>query len=121
MPDRLAADGTPEQDQITGLAVMATVVRFNRKFPEKQLLVAGHTDTSGGADYNQTLSENRAETVKKYMVENGVEEANLSVVGYGETQPIANNKTAKGRALNRRIEIALQPNLDELPDLSSFE
>jgi OOP family OmpA-OmpF porin len=73
--------------------------------PDRQVVIEGHTDWTGPEEYNQTLSENRAEAVKKYMVEKGVAEENLSTVGYGESQPVAPNDTRDGRARNRRVEM----------------
>jgi chemotaxis protein MotB len=59
--------------------------------------------------------------VVQHLIKNGVAATNLSAAGYGDTQPVASNDTKEGRAQNRRIEIVLQPNLDELPDLSALE
>lgn len=67
--------------------------------------VAGHTDAVGPEDYNQQLSEQRAASVKAFLVERGVEASRISVVGYGEVQPRSTNDTVEGRRLNRRVEI----------------
>ena len=67
--------------------------------------IAGHTDAVGPEDYNQRLSEQRAEAVKAYLVERGVAADRISVVGYGELQPRSTNDTVEGRRLNRRVEI----------------
>jgi OOP family OmpA-OmpF porin len=67
--------------------------------------VAGHTDSVGGDEFNQRLSEARAQAVKDYLVQRGVEASRISVVGYGELQPRATNDTIEGRRLNRRVEI----------------
>ncbi len=72
--------------------------------PEYRLDIAGHTDSTGDDTYNQGLSERRAASVAKYLVEKGVDESRLTTTGYGETQPIADNDTAEGRAKNRRVE-----------------
>ncbi len=75
-----------------------------------KLDISGHTDNTGKADKNQTLSENRAKAVYDYLVSKGVTADRLASAGYGQDQPIADNKTAAGRAKNRRVELALHYN-----------
>ncbi|MDJ0805306.1 MAG: OmpA family protein [Gammaproteobacteria bacterium] len=70
--------------------------------------VIGHTDSSGSAAYNQTLSEKRAQAVADYLVSQGVESGSLSSKGMGESQPIADNSTSEGRASNRRVELQVK-------------
>jgi len=72
-------------------------------FPDVRIVVEGHTDSSGAAEYNQRLSERRADAVKDYLVERGVAAGRISTVGLGETQPIGDNDTEEGRAQNRRV------------------
>lgn len=67
--------------------------------------IAGHTDSTGSAEYNQKLSERRAESVRDYLVNNGVDSNRLTVKGYGESEPVADNATREGRAKNRRVEM----------------
>ncbi|MFZ5501955.1 MAG: OmpA family protein [Pseudomonadota bacterium] len=81
------------------------VVDFAKQYPDAELEAAGHTDSIGDEAYNQTLSERRAESVKGYLVSHGVDGSRVMVKGYGETQPVADNKTSEGRAQNRRVEI----------------
>ena len=81
------------------------VVRYNKT----TLTVAGHTDDVGSDQYNQGLSERRARSVAQYLESKRVNEARLSVVGKGESMPIASNATDGGRAENRRVEIYVQP------------
>ena len=69
------------------------------------IVVEGHTDDQGKDAANQKLSEARAKAVVDYLAKNGVDKSRLSAVGKGETQPVADNKTAQGRAANRRIEL----------------
>ncbi|HVW94885.1 MAG TPA: DUF6089 family protein [Mucilaginibacter sp.] len=71
------------------------------------LKLAGHTDNVGSDDANLRLSKERAESVKAYLVSKGVNPSRIEATGYGETQPIASNKTAKGRQMNRRVEFTL--------------
>jgi OmpA-OmpF porin, OOP family len=70
--------------------------------------VDGHTDASGKAEKNQTLSEDRANAVKAYLVTKGIAESRLKATGYGATKPVADNKTAAGKAKNRRTEMAVR-------------
>ena len=70
--------------------------------------IGGHTDDRGSDDANQALSEARATAIVAFMAERGVPEAGLRAVGYGESQPIADNETAEGRAENRRISFDWQ-------------
>lgn len=72
--------------------------------PSSPVTVEGHTDYIGSDQYNQRLSERRANAVRKYLIERGIASARIRVVGYGEQRPIADNKTAEGRAINRRAE-----------------
>jgi OOP family OmpA-OmpF porin len=69
--------------------------------------VAGHTDSVGTDQYNQGLSERRANSVRDYLVEQGVRASRLTAVGYGENRPVATNDTADGRQENRRVELVV--------------
>jgi OmpA-OmpF porin, OOP family len=73
----------------------------------KSIQVIGHTDSSGAASYNQSLSEKRAKAVAAYLVSQGVDGGILSAKGMGESSPMADNRTAEGRAQNRRVELKL--------------
>ena len=75
--------------------------------PGMSLAIDGHTDNVGKDEYNQTLSDNRAASVKTYLVSKGIDESRISAIGHGETMPIADNKTAAGRQQNRRSELTL--------------
>ncbi|MBV4493977.1 OmpA family protein [Pseudomonas sp. SWRI12] len=89
--------------------VLSTVAtRLKQETSTAQLSVTGHTDSVGSDAYNQKLSQRRADSVVKYLVENGVPQSSfVSVSGAGESQPVADNKTADGRAMNRRTEIKI--------------
>jgi len=76
-----------------------------KKNPDLTVEIDGHTDNTGTAAYNMTLSERRANTVMKYFVDKGVEAERLSVKGFGLTKPAASNDTKEGRAKNRRVEL----------------
>jgi OOP family OmpA-OmpF porin len=73
-----------------------------------QITVTGHTDSSGSKQLNQSLSENRAEAVKAYLVSKGLDGSRIDTKGAGDTQPVASNNTAAGRAQNRRVEIDIR-------------
>ncbi|PBJ21896.1 Outer membrane porin F precursor [Pseudomonas ogarae] len=93
-------------DDMDVLSTVAT--RLKQETSTAQLRVTGHTDSVGSDAYNQRLSEKRANSVVQYLVENGVPRASfVSVSGAGESQPVADNKTADGRAMNRRTEIKI--------------
>lgn len=81
---------------------------LNTQYPDAQVEVAGHTDDQGDDAYNLDLSQRRAEAVRQYLITQGVDEARLTAVGYGETQPIADNASAAGRAENRRVELRVK-------------
>ena len=76
-----------------------------RKYSDERIAVEGHTDAVGSHEYNQRLSEQRADTVRNYLVDQGVTGTRITSIGYGETRPKASNDTPEGRQLNRRVEI----------------
>lgn len=76
--------------------------------PDASFEVVGHTDNVGSDAYNQKLSEQRAEAVKGWLVSNGIDGARLSAKGEGESNPVADNGTAEGRAQNRRVELRIK-------------
>jgi outer membrane protein OmpA-like peptidoglycan-associated protein len=82
------------------------------KYEDTDILLEGHTDSSGADDYNQALSERRAVAVKAFLVMHGVTGARMTTIGYGETQPVADNETVEGRQANRRVEVAIMANED---------
>jgi outer membrane protein OmpA-like peptidoglycan-associated protein len=81
-----------------------------KKYDDTDVLVLGHTDATGTHEFNQGLSERRANSVETYLVMNGVTGSRLTTEGYGETDPIATNETADGRQMNRRVEIVIVAN-----------
>jgi len=89
--------------------VLDSVSLVLKKYEKTLVEVSGNTDSVGGTEMNQSLSERRASTVSQYLVSKGVAEQRMLVAGYGETRPVASNDTAEGRALNRRVEITLVP------------
>lgn len=81
------------------------VVNAAKQYPEVKLDVSGHTDNRGNQKLNQKLSENRAAAVKAWLIKHGVAADRINTAGYADTQPIADNNTAAGRAANRRVEV----------------
>ena len=78
-----------------------------KEYSKTAIRVTGHTDSTGSFEYNQTLSERRAASVKDYLVSKGVASSRLHSNGYGPRYPIASNSTVEGRAANRRVEIEI--------------
>lgn len=78
-----------------------------REYPSARFMIEGHTDSTGRLETNMRLSKERAASVKDYLIENGIERSRLESEGYGPTRPVADNKTAAGRAQNRRTEVVL--------------
>ena len=97
----------------TGSATLRTESRVSldeiastmNQYPNTTFIVEGHTDNTGSAAFNKTLSQERANSVVNYLVEKGVSRSKLSAIGYGEERPIATNETAEGRQQNRRVVI----------------
>ena len=83
-------------------------VTFVKKYPGAKIRLDGYTDSIGTDAYNIKLSERRAEAVKNYLIkEAGIDSSNISAVGHGKADPVADNKTAEGRAKNRRVEVSI--------------
>jgi len=76
-------------------------------YPSLHLAIEGYTDSTGGADFNQALSEKRADAVQDYLIQQGLPAASLSAKGFGMNNPVADNSTAEGRQKNRRVEIVV--------------
>jgi OOP family OmpA-OmpF porin len=87
------------------IAKLDTAIEILKRNADDKIEIAGHTDSQGDAAYNQGLSERRAQAVADYLVANGANASNLSVKGYGESEPVADNGTEAGRAANRRVEL----------------
>jgi OOP family OmpA-OmpF porin len=85
--------------------MLQEAVLIMKKNPDLMVEVDGHADSTGAAEYNMALSEKRAEAVKKYFVDQGIDPDRLTTKGFGITKPAASNKTKEGRAKNRRVEL----------------
>lgn len=100
--ERRSAEITPAGEKLLKKNIEEGRARFKRAI---YIEVVGHTDDVGDNDYNQKLSEQRAEAVGRYLVEAGIDPNKILMVGAGETAPIASNATPEGRAENRRVEV----------------
>lgn len=80
-----------------------------QQYPNSTIIITGHTDSTGTMAYNQSLSERRASSVAAVLIESGVSSGRVVPRGAGQTQPVASNETAAGRAQNRRVEIVIRP------------
>ena len=92
----------------TAKPTLAKVVRALANNPEKTLTVTGHTDSVGTEEYNQGLSERRAASVKRYLVQSGIDEDRITTYGRGETQPLVPNESPEARMMNRRVELVIE-------------
>ncbi|WP_394748251.1 OmpA family protein [Spongiimicrobium salis] len=88
-------------------SVMVDIIQILAEYPTAKFTVEGHTDSVGSAKTNQRLSDERANSVRDFLIEKGIAADRLSAIGYGEDKPIATNKTRTGRKQNRRVEINL--------------
>jgi outer membrane protein OmpA-like peptidoglycan-associated protein len=87
------------------VADLDQLARFLAKYPDRTVTIEGHTDSVGGEDYNVGLSHRRAESVRSYLLRQGIDTTRIQTQGMGESVPVASNDTAGGRQQNRRVEI----------------
>lgn len=109
MPGNITFDTAKYSIRSPFYPVLDSVVEVLKEFKKTSILVSGHTDSVGAAEYNQTLSEQRADSVKDYLVQSGVPSGRVKSVGYGKRYPVASNDTPAGREQNRRVELKLEP------------
>jgi outer membrane protein OmpA-like peptidoglycan-associated protein len=86
---------------------LAKVAGILQAYPDLHVSVEGHTDSTGTAEHNQQLSENRANSVRGFLEQQGVKPSNIDARGFGQTQPVASNSTSAGRQLNRRVDLVV--------------
>lgn len=124
LPAGVLFDTGDDQLKPEGQAIIENITAILVSIEGRQFQIAGHTDStpihSRRWASNWELSTARAVSVARFMIDHGMPADRLSAAGYADTQPVDTNDTDAGRANNRRIEIVLLPNIDELPDLSSL-
>jgi outer membrane protein OmpA-like peptidoglycan-associated protein len=91
----------------TNLTKMAAILN---KYEDTNIMVDGHTDSDGSDEYNQTLSDQRAASVARFLAMNQVTSGRMTTTGYGESKPVADNGTVAGKQANRRVEVAIMAN-----------
>ena len=94
----------------TADTTLNTLITILNKYPNTNIEVQGHTDSTGTLEYNQTLSESRAHSAAQYLRDHGIATARITEKGYGKTAPKYPNSTAEGRAMNRRVEFVITAN-----------
>ncbi|MGA2707152.1 MAG: OmpA family protein [Steroidobacteraceae bacterium] len=99
---------TGRSDLLTGATVhLDKLVAFLNRYPDREVMIEGYTDSVGSQDYNQGLSERRAESVRHYLTGQGIDSGRLTASGKGESNPVAGNDSATGRQQNRRVEVII--------------
>jgi outer membrane protein OmpA-like peptidoglycan-associated protein len=89
------------------LSKLASILQ---KYEDTDILLEGHTDSTGTEEHNLTLSKQRAQSVANYLAQLKINPIRFTIMGYGESQPIATNDTAEGRQLNRRVDLGIMAN-----------
>lgn len=103
--------GTNKSDiNVSSAATLEKLSAILKEYPNSNILIEGHTDSSGSDAYNYTLSEKRASSVSSFLQSKGITSSRLISKWYGETQPKYDNETSEGRAKNRRVELAIIAN-----------
>lgn len=124
LSDNILFDSGDDELKPEGRDALTQISQVLQTIQDREFQVVGHTDNipirSRRFASNWELSAARAVNVARFLIEQGMSAERISAAGYADTQPVASNTTPEGRAQNRRIEIVLMPNLDELPDLSSL-
>jgi len=109
MPGNITFSSSKANIEQNFYSVLDSVVLVLKEFDKTLIVVAGHTDSSGSEALNQALSVQRAQSVFNYLSSAGILNDRVEAIGFGETQPVANNNTKAGKELNRRVEITLLP------------
>jgi len=109
MPGNVTFESDRSEIRPTFFDVLGSVALVVGEYKKTLIEVSGHTDSTGSASYNQSLSERRAASVGAYLIHQGVDSRRVLTQGFGETRPLADNSSAEGRQLNRRVELRLVP------------
>lgn len=109
MPGNITFDVNQTTIKPSFTGTLESVALVLKEFDKTIIQIEGHTDSTGSDSYNQLLSERRAQSVRDFLLNQGVAPARTRAVGYGERYPIASNATAAGREQNRRVELTLIP------------
>ena len=109
MPGNISFDSGSSEIKPSFLNVLHGVNLVLNKYEKTLITISGHTDSDGSNSYNQLLSEQRATNVASYFLNQGIQIERLAAIGYGETRPIASNATPEGKYANRRVELHLDP------------
>ena len=107
MPNSITFDSSSSQLKPAGANALTGVAQVLKEYPETQVNVVGHTDSTGGREMNMRLSQQRAESVGSALILQGVAQGRISMAGVGPDQPVASNETVEGRAQNRRVTLTL--------------
>lgn len=105
--DVLFASGSAELE-LSGYDKLNRLVEFLNQYPDRDVIIQGHTDTVGSAELNMRLSQQRADSVRSHLARRGIDTVRLSARGMGQGQPVATNDTEAGRQQNRRVEIIIE-------------
>lgn len=109
MPGNITFDSNQANIRSSFYPTLNSVAVVLKEFNKTAIRVTGHTDSTGGSELNQRLSEQRADSVRQYLISQSVASGRVQTAGYGPRYPIASNDTASGREANRRVELELLP------------
>ena len=109
MPGNITFDVNRDEVKSEFYPVLNSVAKVLKKYDKTAIEVAGHTDSTGTVEHNMALSLRRADSVAGYLLGQGIQNVRIATIGFGPHRPIADNNTAQGRALNRRVELTLIP------------
>jgi outer membrane protein OmpA-like peptidoglycan-associated protein len=109
MPGNITFDVNRDEVKAQFYDVLNSVAKVLKKYDKTAIEVAGHTDSTGTVEHNMGLSQRRADSVARYLAGQGIQPVRVDTIGFGPHRPIADNSTAEGRSLNRRVELTLIP------------